>query len=73
MGRRPTPVADSQSGAHCVNIPGLFIARPIATTLLTMGLALAGIEVASSRIWMNGATELDVTDNANRTIKYKRK
>jgi multidrug efflux pump len=29
--------------AHCVNIPGLFIARPIATALLTMGLALAGI------------------------------
>jgi multidrug efflux pump len=26
-----------------MNIPGIFIARPIATTLLTMGLALAGI------------------------------
>ena len=26
-----------------MNVPGVFIARPIATTLLTMGLALAGI------------------------------
>jgi multidrug efflux pump len=26
-----------------MNVPGLFISRPIATTLLTMGLALAGI------------------------------
>ncbi len=26
-----------------MNVPGIFIARPIATTLLTMGLALAGI------------------------------
>ena len=31
------------AGAAAMNIPGLFISRPIATTLLTAGVALAGI------------------------------